>query len=215
MKSILRALMILMISILTVSCDDGINSFTGFIIWKYNKEYDFEYLKSKSIEERSKNFGEVIRIPFSDYKIIYWDEQVYIMDWGIYKMKYRNAINNEYSKSDGSMFFSLIYNNSILFDGVIRTAPTAAMQKYDDMLIPRLYDVNIDSEYENLVYSRISLASSDIIVLESIWDEAKKYNIDIDFLNSVGIKLKNIKKPKIIYGRYDLYEIIKTARPLK
>ena len=198
-----------------VSCNDDAKSFDGFIIWKHNNEHDFAYLQSKTIEERSIDYGELVRIPLSDYTTIYWDEQVYVMDWNYYKMNYRDIIDKEYGASDGSLFFTLVVNNTILFDGVVRTAPEAAMKKYDDAIVPKFYGVNIDSKNDNSIYSRISLFSSDIIVLESIWDEAKEYNLDISFLDTIQPKQKFMKKPRILYGRYDLYEVIKVTRPIR
>lgn len=215
MKSTVSVLIILAIFVMIVSCNDDAKSFNGFIIWKYNDRYDFAYLQSKTIDERGRDYGELVRIPLSDYTTIYWDEQVYVMDWNYYKKNYRDIIDKEYGASDRALFFSLVVNNAILFDGVVRTAPEAAMKKYDDAIIPKFYGVTIEGNNSNLIYSRISLASSDNIVLESIWDEAKQYNLDISFLNTIQPKQKIMKKPRILYGRYDLYEVMKVTKPIR
>jgi hypothetical protein len=126
------------------------------IFWKYNESLTFEMLNNE-LEEVQKYFESFIIIPLNIFDYYFWDEQILCMKYSIYENNYENEFYKLYSESDyGSIFFSIIINNKIVFNGLNRIMfMSAQMKPYDYMEIPIMTccsSMNKDNMYFRLGY---------------------------------------------------------------
>ena len=200
------------------------------LIWDYNENLIYEDLNNKSIEELLLNYN-YMEIPLNYFKYYYWDEQILFMDQIIFdENNYYDKLNNIKNKSDsGSLFYSAVINNKIVYNGLNRILPNwyAAMEPYDNTNYPRItMKKNINGIFFFFTFSEYSSLGG-----WSIWNlntvNSINYSTDNPQINSRGDQLfvggiKNDiqilfnkdmynyynKKNKIIRGRFDIVEII-------
>jgi hypothetical protein len=155
-----KILILLIFSFLILGCNKNSKNIkinqNEIIFWKYNESLTFEMLNNE-LEEVQKYFESYIIIPLNIFDYYLWDEQIFCMEYGIYNNEYKDKFFELFMASDkGSIFFSIIINNKIVFNGLNRIMPlTAKMQPYDGLEIPIITVKNsVDKKnvYFNLTY---------------------------------------------------------------
>ena len=122
------------------------------VFWKYNESLTFDMLKNELGEVRT-YFEPYVIIPLNTFDYYFWDEQILCMKYTVFENNYENKFFGLYSESDyGSIFFSIIINNKIVFSGLNRIMfISAQMMPYDGLEIPIVIN-QISNDKTNLYF---------------------------------------------------------------
>jgi hypothetical protein len=185
------------------------------IFWNYNKDISFEELCSWKLDEARKRLEIGLEIPLSEFTYYLWDEQILYMDKKIYdNNNYEEKFTQIEKNSDrGSLYFSVVINNSIVFNGLNRIRPESPAKKpYSDSKYPR---ITIMYVREDNVLFRFTYVP--IIVHMSIWEIHEKIPSvgDVELLFVEEIYEYFISKGKIKRGRYDINKLYNTGILIK
>ncbi|MDR0322648.1 MAG: hypothetical protein LBI28_14230 [Treponema sp.] len=196
-----RIIILLIFSVFVFGCNKNLKdieiSRNEIIFWRYNESLTFEMLNN-NFEEIQMVFEPYIIIPLNIFDYYLWDEQIFSMKYDIFENNYKNKFHELFNESDkGSIFFSIIVNNKVVFNGLNRIIPAGAERRaYDGLGIP-IFDSQITEGKEN-VHFAISYVPS---FLRSIHDH-KYYELDSLFVNELYEYFISIDK--IIRGRFKI-----------
>jgi len=210
-----KIIVVIIFSIFIIICNKNSQNIkfsqNEIIFWKYNELLTFDMLDN-NLDNVQKYFESYVVFPLDIFDYYLWDENIFCMKYEIFN-DYRNSFYELFKESDnGSIFFSIIIDNKIVFNGLNRIMPiTAQMQAYDGLGIPFI-DSHISNNMEN-IYFRITYFYFPYRSIHEYFAEGNiiyRLGVYMD-LNSLFIKelydyFKDIDK--IIYGKYDISKLI-------
>ncbi len=205
----MKAIKIIAVCIILLGgCNIFSYSEAKIVFWKYDKDITFEQLNSYTYAEAKRNMEAAVEIPLDGINLYLWDEQILRMDTKEYA-NYGKKLSEIIEDSDpGEMFFSVVINNAILFNGLNRIKfITAEMKAYDDSTtIPR---ISVWGRNNNYILFRFSYSPT--WTTASIWDMPESYG-DVHLFFSEGLYDYYKDTGKIQRGRIDIKKFIKDER---
>jgi hypothetical protein len=196
MKSLKFFLLLLFGGCMVVSARDKI------IFWDYNKAVTFEMLQNLNLEEALSCLQVAVAINLDDIDVFFLDEQVFSMEKARFiANEYIDKLIQLQAKSDqGSIYFSFVINNKIVFNGLNRVMPLEAtghpldFTNYPKMMMR--YSTGADH-----VFFRITVALE--LMWHSIWDVSQA-EYDANTLTCIEINNYFSSQNKVRRGRYDI-----------
>jgi hypothetical protein len=198
MKKVVFLIMLFGGCVMTSCAESHVDS--KIIFWKYDKNISFEKLCSLNLDDAYAILDPGLEIPLNDFDVCFWDEQIFVMNNSVYTEKsYKDKFRQIEKESDrGSIFFSVIVGDELIFNGLNRVMLlTASMKPYDDSKYPRmsLWATNSECVFFRFSYwptlSRVSIWDAP----EILGDVKSLFFDDIfDYFDAAG---------KIQHGRFD------------
>jgi hypothetical protein len=224
-----RIIILLIFSFFVFGCNKSSNeieiSRNEIIFWRYNELLSFEMLNN-NFKEIQIVFEPYIIIPLNIFDYYLWDEQIFSMKYDIFKNNYENKFYELFDESDkGSIFFSIIVNNEVVFNGLNRVMPISAeMRAYDGLEIP-VFISQITDGKENIHFAISYFTSIYYSILDHYPDKVPNYTeeekerpeieklyvnryygkLDALFVNELCEYFISIDK--IIRGRFNIKEL--------
>ncbi|MCL2801912.1 MAG: hypothetical protein FWD28_09175 [Treponema sp.] len=210
-----KIVFIVIFSVCIIGCNKNTQNITfsqnEIIFWKYNESLTFDML-NKNLEDVLKYFESYVIIPLDVFEYYFWDENILSMKYEIYE-NYRENIRELYMDSDkGSIFFSIIVNNKIVFNGLNRIMPIPAqMQAYDGLGIPFI-NSHISNNKKN-VYFSITYFDFFHRSIYDYFNESNRINrlgvhMDLDALFVKEIYDYFYNNDKIINGKFNISNLV-------
>lgn len=172
------------------------------IFWDYNKDVSFERLEALDFRTALLCFDVAVSIPLEEIDTYLCDEQFFCMKRSIFEKKdYLKKFRDLYFKSDrGSIYFSVVINNKIVFSGLNRIMVSGARKNaYDDSKYPRIAMI-FNNSFSN-VYLRFTFTPN--LLWVSIWDISESRG-DAHTLANREIYVYFEAKRKILKGRFNI-----------
>jgi hypothetical protein len=129
------------------------------VFWDYTKDVSFEELQTLDIRTALSRLDTVVSIPLERIDDYLCDEQVFCMKRSVFDERdYLNKLRDLYFRSDrGSLYFSVIVNNKIVFSGLNRIIISGARENiYDNSKYPRIAMI-FNNSFSN-VYLRFTFS---------------------------------------------------------